>query len=183
MAITSTKPRIAVLEFKNKTDNQYWYQGGVEAIQDIFVTELVKSGKFSVIDREQFEALLREKDMSLSGDMDARTAVKAGKLLGVNYFLAGAITQYSREEVPSPSTGGRPGSSSDKLKVVATTNARLIDASTGEVKWADEAQVQDNSIKVSLVGFGGGVDEMRIFDKVIKPAIQQLAASLKAADL
>src|SRR4051812_37635680 len=42
----SDKPRIAVLELKNKADNQWWYHGGAAAAQDVFVTELVKSGKF-----------------------------------------------------------------------------------------------------------------------------------------
>jgi len=47
----SDKPRIAVLEFKNKADNQWWYSGGAAAAQDVFVTELVKSGKFRVVER------------------------------------------------------------------------------------------------------------------------------------
>ena len=29
----SDRPRIAVLEFKNKADNQWWYHGGAEAAQ------------------------------------------------------------------------------------------------------------------------------------------------------
>ena len=55
------KPRIAVLEFKNKAENQWWYSHGGTAAQDVFVTELVKSGKFRVIEREQLEALMQEK--------------------------------------------------------------------------------------------------------------------------
>ncbi|MDI9632181.1 MAG: CsgG/HfaB family protein, partial [Acidobacteriota bacterium] len=74
----STKPRIAVLEFKNKADNQWWYHGGAAAMQDVFVTELVKSGKFRVIDREQLAALMQEKNLSLAGDIDPATAIKAG---------------------------------------------------------------------------------------------------------
>ena len=58
------KPRIAVLEFKNKADNQWWYHGGAEAAQDVFVTELVKSGKFRVVEREQLEALMQEKNLT-----------------------------------------------------------------------------------------------------------------------
>ncbi len=57
-AADNSKPRIAVLEFKNKADGQWWYNGGAAAMQDVFVTELVKSGKFRVIDREQLSALL-----------------------------------------------------------------------------------------------------------------------------
>ncbi len=76
-AATSDKPRIAVLEFKNKADNQWWYNGGAEAAQDVFVTELVKSGKFRVVEREQLEALMQEKNLTLSGDVDPKTAVQA----------------------------------------------------------------------------------------------------------
>src|SRR5688572_21973633 len=90
----STKPRIAVIEFKNKADNQWWYHGGAEAMQDVFVTELVKSGKFRVVEREQLAALMQEKNLALSGDVDPSTAVKMGKILGVNYILTGAVTEY-----------------------------------------------------------------------------------------
>ena len=94
----SDKPRIAVLEFKNKADNQWWYNGGAEAAQDVFVTELVKSGKFRVVEREQLEALMKEKGLTLSGDVDPKTAIRVGKLLGVNYLLTGAVTEYGEHQ-------------------------------------------------------------------------------------
>ena len=182
----STKPRVAVLEFKNKADNQWWYHGGAEAAQDVFVTELVKSGKFRVVEREQLEALMREKGLALSGDVDPSTAVKVGKLLGVNYLLTGAVTEYGAMDKSAHGGGiGRlPGFNVGKRSFVAALNARLIDTSTGEIVWADEARAEESNSKVSVGGFGGGVDnDDRMFDKVMKPCIQQLTASLKAADL
>lgn len=181
----SEKPRIAVLEFKNKADNQWWYHGGAAAAQDVFVTELVKSGKFRVVEREQLQALMAEKNLTLSGDVDPKTAVRIGKLLGVNYLLTGSVTEYGVTDKGAHGSGlGRlPGFSAGKRTFVAALNARLIDTSTGEVSWADEARSEDSSIKVSVGGFGGGVDDERMFDKVMKPCIQQLTASLKAADL
>ncbi|HJX28827.1 MAG TPA: CsgG/HfaB family protein [Thermoanaerobaculia bacterium] len=175
----STKPRMAVLEFKNKANNQWWYSGGAEAAQDVFVTELVKSGKFRVVEREQLAALMEEKNLTLSGDIDPATAVKIGKLLGVNYLLAGAVTEFGNTDVG----GGGFGVSAGKRKFVAAMNARLIDTSTGEIVWADEASKEESSVKVSVFGVGGGVDDDRMFDKVLKPVIQQLTASIKAADL
>lgn len=179
------KPRIAVLEFKNKADNQYWWHGGAAAMQDIFVTELVKSGKFRVIDREQLGALLAEKNLTLSGDVDPRTAVKVGKLIGVEYFLTGAITEYGEESkgAHGPGIGGLPSFSVGKKTFTAAANARIIDTSTGEILWADEARAEEKNTKVSVGGFGGGVDDQRMFDKVMKPVISQLVASIKAADL
>ena len=184
------KPRIAVIELKNKADNQWWYRGGAAAAQDVFVTELVKSGRFRVIEREALEALMQEKNLSLSGDVDPSTAVRAGKLLGVDYILTGAVTEYgntsNRVDTPGGSAGGRwiPSVSVGKNAFVAAINARLIETETGEIVWADEGRGEEGNARVRVGGFGGGVDnDERMFDKVLKPVIQQLVASLKSADI
>ena len=169
------KPRIAVLEFKNKADNQWWYHGGAAAAQDVFVTELVKSGKYRVVDREQLEALMQEKHLTLSGDVDPKTAVKIGKLLGVNYLMTGAVTEYGNTD---KSSSGGGGVSAGKRNFVAAMNARLMDTSTGKVVWTDQTRSQEENAKVSVGGFGGGVDDNRMFDKVMKPCIQNLVARL-----
>ncbi len=179
VAAGKDKPRIAVLKFENKADNQYWWHGGAEAMQDVFVTELVKSGKFRVIDRERLDALMAEKNLSVSGALDPSTAVRAGKLLGVEYFLTGAITEYGAEEAG----GSGFGVSIKRKKFVAAANARIIDTETGEILWADEARAEEKSAKVRVHGIGGGVDDRRQFDKVMKPVVAELAASIKAADL
>ena len=36
---------------------------------------------------------MQEKGLSLSGDIDPKTAVKVGKMLGVEYLIAGALTE------------------------------------------------------------------------------------------
>lgn len=179
MCAASDKPRLAVLEFKNKADNQWWGRGGASAAQDVFVTELVKSGKFRVIDREQLQTLMREKDLSLSGDIDTSTAIRAGKLLGVQYFLAGAVTEYGN----TSKGGGALGISVKRNTFVAAMNARIIDTETGEILWADEARGEKKSSKVRILGTSGGTDDERNFDKVMKPVISELVASIKAADL
>ncbi len=180
------KPRIAVLEFKSKAENQWWYHNGSAAAQDVFVTELFKSGKFRVVEREQLAALMQEKNLTLSGDIDPATAVRVGKLLGVNYLLTGSVTEYGATDVGAHAPGVRrlPGFSAGKRNFVAAMNARLIDTSTGEIVWADEGRGEDSAVRVNVGGFGGGVsNDERMFDKVMKPVIQQLVASIKAADL
>lgn len=44
--------------------------------------------------------------------------------------------------------------------------ASLIDTSTGEIVWADKARHEQ---QVSVGGFGGGVDDARVFEKTVKP--------------
>jgi curli biogenesis system outer membrane secretion channel CsgG len=184
----SGKPRIAVIEFTSKAENQWygwWHNTGAAAAQDIFVTELVKSRKFVVIEREKINAILQEKGLTLGGDIDPKTAMQIGKLLGLNYLLTGAVTEYGNTDTNAHGSGmGRlPGFGVHKRSFVAALNARLINVSTGEIVWADEARKEESSSSVSVGGFGGGVSDDRMFDKVLKPCIQQLVASIKAADL
>ncbi len=179
------RPRIAVLQFENKAEKSWWYSRGGAAAQDVFVTELVKSGKFRVIDRERLDAIMREKNLSLSGDIDPSTATRVGKLLGVQYFLTGAVTEYgsSTAGARAPSVGGLPSFSLKRKKFSAAMNARIIDSETGEILWADESRKEEKASKVFVGGAGGGVDNDALFDKVLKPVIQELVSSIKAADL
>jgi len=106
-AADAAKPRVAVLEFKNKVSGWSWgwYHAGTQA-QDIFVTELVKRGNYRVIEREQLNAIMREKNLSLSGDIDPKTAVQFGKLLGVEYLITGALTELGAQRTNVNVTGG-----------------------------------------------------------------------------
>jgi curli biogenesis system outer membrane secretion channel CsgG len=182
---SSGKPRIAVLEFTNKANNDWWWHNGAGAAQDVFVTELVKSRKFVVIERERINAIMQEKGLTLSKDIDAKTAMQIGKLLGVNYMLTGALTEYGNTDTNAhgPGVGNLPSFGVHKRVFVAALNARVFNVSTGEIVWADEARKEESSSSVSVGGFGGGVHDDRMFDKVLKPIIQELVASLKSSDL
>ncbi|HRI02846.1 MAG TPA: CsgG/HfaB family protein [Pyrinomonadaceae bacterium] len=177
-AAAQARPKIAVLEFKNKANNQWWWHGGAEAAQDVFITELVKLDKFIVIDREQLEELMQERNLTLSGEIDQKAAVKIGKLLGVNYLLTGAVTEYGTKNVGIPGSGISAG----KKEFVASVNSQLIDAKTGNVIWSRAETNKTDSVKVSVFGVGGGVDDNKMFDKVMKPTIVNLITNLKTAN-
>ncbi len=185
-ATAADKPRVAVIEFKAKADQDWWHswnQGGAAAAQDVFVTQLVKSGKFRVIEREQLDALMREKNLALSGDVSPATAVRAGRLLGVKYILTGAVTEYgqSTSEASGPGFKRIPSFGVKRNKFQSAMNARMIDAETGEIIWADEARGVSSSMKVRVAGFGGGVDDEAQFDRVLKPVVKELVESILAS--
>lgn len=176
----AAKPRVAVIEFKDKTPRYYsWYQSG-EAAQDMFVTELVKSGKYRVIDREQLDALMREKNLSLSGEVDPKTAVKAGKLLGVEYFVTGALTELGIADRGArvPGMFGMPSVRVGSQKMDAAIDARMISTTTGEIVWADSASESTSDASVFVAGAGGGVDDKRKLDRVLRPVVVKLADSM-----
>ena len=178
------KPRVAVIEFKNKVSGYSWgwYQAGLQA-QDMFVTELVGTKGYRVIDREQLQAVMREKGLSLSGDVDPKTAVRAGKLLGVEYLITGAITELGAQRTNVSVPGGllgrfQPSTSVGTSKMDCAIDARAISTTTGEIVWADKASESSSDAKVYVGGAGGGVDDQRKLDHLIRPIVAKLAASL-----
>jgi curli biogenesis system outer membrane secretion channel CsgG len=179
---------VAVIEFVDKSGHYSWYQPGSQA-QDMFVTELVKSGAYRVVDREKLKALMAEKNLSLSGDVDPKTAVKAGKMLGVEYLITGAITEIGVTDrnvsVPGGIAGrfGLPSTSVKSQKMDAAIDARAIDTSTGEIVWADSAQESTSDSSVYVAGAGGGAEDRRKLDRLIRPVVSKLAASLSRQKL
>lgn len=175
------KARVAVLEFGNKAAHGGWGRVG-EAAQDMFITDLVKSGKFSVIDRERLDAIMREKNLSLSGDVDPRTAIQAGKLLGVEYLLFGNITEFGETENKAK-VGWGIAVDVKKKKFVSALDCRLVSTTTGEIVWADTGKKEESNVKVFVFGSGGGVDDERMFDKVLRPVVDELAEKLAQVQL
>jgi curli biogenesis system outer membrane secretion channel CsgG len=178
----STRPRVAVLEFKNKVQGYGWsgYKAG-QAAQDMLVTELVRKGTFRVIEREQLDAILREKNLSLSGDIDPKTAVKVGKMLGVEYLITGAVTEMgvANRGANVPGLFGRlPSVNVRSQKLDAALDARAFSTSTGEIVWADTAAESTSDSSVYVHGAGGGVEDRGKLDRILRPVVVKLADSL-----
>jgi curli biogenesis system outer membrane secretion channel CsgG len=185
-AFAQAKPRVAVIEFKNKVSGWSWgwYQAGTQA-QDMFVTALVKSGKYRVIEREQLAAIMQEKNLTLSGDIDQKTAMKIGKLLGVEYIIAGALTELGAQKtnVNTPWLRGIPSVNVGVSKMDCAIDARAFSTTTGEIVWADSAKEETSSSKVYVAGAGGGVDDQRKLDALVRPVVTKLADSLAQKSL
>jgi TolB-like protein len=87
------------------------------------------------------------------------TAASIGKKLGVEYVLTGSVIEYS-------TTTGR-----------MTVRTQLIQVATGKVKLSGDTSEQ------SARPMTGNAGHAEMSAKVVKPLIQKLAASIKAADL
>ena len=65
------KPRIAVLPFDSSHISSAHASLATSVVNGMFETQLVKTGKFTVIERKRIEAVLSEQGLGLSGaDLD-----------------------------------------------------------------------------------------------------------------
>lgn len=165
---TGPRRRIGVVDFENKSG---YGQGRLgTAAADILITELTKTGKFVVVERDKLNKIFEEQRLQASGAISAHTAVKVGKILGLNAIVTGVI-----------SAAGVKTEGSDYLLIQTkrqtaevTVDIRLVDTETGQVLYADSGKGTAKVGKGSFLGMGtkGGYDET-LESKALRAGIVQ----------
>src|SRR5262245_13868244 len=143
-AAAQDKKRVAVLDFEYQTVHQYVYDvfgSDVDigkGIATMLVTDLVRNGTYSVIERQALEKVMSEQNFQTSGRADPSTAAQLGKLLGVDAIIIGSITQFGRDDkklgvAGAPSVGPVKigGFGKKTAKATVGLDARIIDVQTG----------------------------------------------------
>ncbi len=89
-AIEKGKVRIGIFEFYNNTR----VYGANGTLYSYLINSLAnnRSPFIDVIDRQNLDRLLNEIRFSHSGNVDASSAARAGKLLGLHYVVIGSVT-------------------------------------------------------------------------------------------
>jgi len=211
-AMADQRKRVAVLNFDYGT-----VQSSVAAIfgtnqdvgkgiADVLVQKLVADEKFSVIERNALEKILADQNFSNSDRVDATTAAKIGRLLGVDAIVMGTVTQFGRDDKSTTLGGvgvatslivnrfGLGGVQKRQSKAVVTLTARLVDTSTGEILVAVTGNGESTRSGTSLISAGGsgsgtgaGVYDMTsanfantILGEAVHRAVNSLAEHLDA---
>ena len=117
--------KIVVYEFQD-IGGRLKAEGRVVA--ERLTTKLVRTGEFEVIERGRLESVLQELNLSASGVIDEKTAIKAGEILGAGAIVTGTLVRI----------GG-------KFEI----NARAITVAGGKIIAASMAEVSEASLRVA----------------------------------
>ena len=96
-----------------------------DMVLDKMITSLVNLGRFDVMERAELEKVLQEQQLEISGIVDAATAARVGKGIGLDAILLGSVS----------STGG-----------TVSLDARLIDTETAGIITSKDAYVYSKDI-------------------------------------
>jgi len=163
------KTRIAIMDFdyatvQSSTAAMFGTNVDVgKGITDLLVTDLVKDGTYSIIERAALDKILKEQNFSNSNRADPSSAAQIGKLLGVDYIIVGSITEFGNE-TQNRGVGGNGGGfdryglggfhhSNSKANVAIT--ARIINIDTGEILAVADGKGQSARSSTSMLGGGG----------------------------
>jgi curli biogenesis system outer membrane secretion channel CsgG len=106
-------------------------------LTEILTSVLVKTGRFSVLERAAMQQIDAEQALGAGGKATKETAAAPGALLGAQALITGDITGFSFEK---SSLGGKLTNvvkgltvASERVSAEVIIDLRLIDATTGEI--------------------------------------------------
>lgn len=152
-ALMAQKKRVAVFEFEDKTDHSiHWWSGQSvgRGMADMLVTELVKTGKYKVIERSALDKIMQEQKLGMTGMVTQQSAAKVGQLLGVQVAIIGSVTEFGHSK---GDTGGRIKNVRIGVSKQAATvgiDVRFIDVNTGEILLAENIRKQKSKSGLSF---------------------------------
>ncbi len=164
------KRKVAIARFSNETQYGkgmfYDRENDPMAKQalDILSTKLAATGKFLLLERNDLD--------KITGEQGESTDYKK---IGADYVIIGSITQYGRKN-----TGDAGVFSNAKTQTVeAAVSLRLIDVSTGQIIYSEEAKGYAETKSKTTLGIGGTADfDATLSDKAIAGAMTQLTENI-----
>lgn len=147
-SFAQTKKRVAVFEFEDKTEHRWrWWTGQPvgQGMADMLTTELVKSGKYQVIERQAIEKIMQEQSLGQTGYVTAQSAAEVGKLLGVELAIVGAVTEfgYRKSDVGGFLKKQGFGLGVQSASAVVGIDVRFVNTNTGEIIAADNIRKEE----------------------------------------
>lgn len=168
------KKRVAVIRFQDKSAFGRGRLG--EAVQDILTTELAKSGLFILISRGgDLDLVLDEQDLARTDIAKKGTGPKSGEILGLNAIVTGAVSQFGVKQKSATYLVG----ASKTQTAEATVDIRVVDATNGQVIFADSGMGIYEGSSTRILGIGGaqGYDET-MEGKALRAAISKFIDNL-----
>lgn len=145
------RPTIALFPF-TIADPEFWkyFKKGDEGVMtDKFITAMVKTRKFDVVERKKLDKILDEQKLSSSGMVDPARAVQMGRLLGADYFVFGTIsiftTKVDYKEIPYTSRFNEYLTANVvvDMRIVDTRTGRIVAAEKGDIEYLDKKIVKE----------------------------------------
>lgn len=165
------KRKVAIARFSNET--QYakgiFYEKENDPITnqalDILTTKLASTNKFILLERQEMDKIMEEYKLSEN----------QGQKLGADYLIIGSVTEFGRKNVGDVNVFSR----SKTQTVQAGVSIRLVDVSTGQIIYSEEARGEAETTNKTVMGMGERTDyDATLSDKAISVAISKLVENI-----
>ena len=185
-----TKKRVAVFDFEDKTQHRWrWWTGQLvgEGMADMLTTELVKSGKYQVIERQAIQKIMQEQQLGQTGAITPQSAAQVGQLLGVEMAIIGSVTEfgYKKSDVGGFLKRKGFGLGVQTASAVVGIDVRFVNTNTGEIIAADNVRKEESKKGLKIDTRQFSFKDKNAFDeslvgKATRAAIEDIMGKLDA---
>ncbi len=144
LAVSSIKPTPS-LATSVKPDKKVEMGRILESLDSQLIDRINATRKFDVVGRSDLADILKEQDLGASGNVDAKTAAKAGKLTGAKYLLVTTVDDF--QDYVEKATFEGTGRSATKRVFRLSVVGKVYDASTGKLLESANFQTGNDEFK------------------------------------
>ncbi len=144
IAISSIKPTPS-LETAVKPDKKLELGRIIESLKSQLIDRINATRKFDVVGRSDLNDILKEQDLGASGNVDAKTAAKAGKLAGATFLLVTTVDDF--QDFTETATFEGTSRSATKRVFRLSVVGKLYDSSTGRLIESANLQTGNDAFK------------------------------------
>jgi hypothetical protein len=144
------------------------------------ISALAQTRKFTLVGRSDLADLLKEQDLGDSGIVDAGTAAEKGKVKGAKFRLVTTVDSFLEENIEQVFAGtGRKGT---KRRFQLSAQAKVYDASTGELLEAPNVQIEKVD---AIINDGAQVTDAKRTDDLMPALAREMAekVALRVVDV
>jgi curli biogenesis system outer membrane secretion channel CsgG len=122
-------------------------------LTEMLGTVLVKSGRFTVLERAAMQQLDQEQALAAAGKTTKETGARTGAMLGAQAMITGDITgfSYSKSSIGGKMSNVLPGLSisTDRVTAEVIIDLRLVDPSTSELIFSSKGSGKASQTGIS----------------------------------
>ncbi|MCH5283162.1 MAG: hypothetical protein J1E59_05860 [Treponema sp.] len=167
----SLKRKVAIARFSNETT----YAKGAfydkendplgKQTLDILSAKLAASGKFILLERSDLNLINAEKEL----------LGITSQAVGADYLIIGSLTKYGRKNTGETGLASR----TRRQTVEAGVAIRLVDVSSGQIIYSEEANGMAETESKTVLGMGSQAGfDATLSDKAIEAAVSQLVENI-----
>lgn len=175
IAISSIKPTPS-LEATVKPDKKLELGRIIESLDSQLIDRVNATRKFDVVGRSDLNDIMKEQDLGASGNVDAKTAAKAGKLTGAKYLLVTTVDDF--QDYVETATFEGTGRSSTKRVFRFSVVGKVYDSSTGKLLESANFQTGNDAFKTITENRSYSVKDGNLTDEAMVAVSRDMAQKI-----
>lgn len=122
-----------------------------QGLYDYAGMALLRTGRFTVLDRSEVDRILSEQEFSYSGIVDQTTAVQLGRLMGAEAVMTITVTRVAHDSFWSDTPEQRDAEL--HVKIISVETSEILYSAVGEGSDFEGAEgALQSALEVALMG-------------------------------